>query len=96
MTRVVVLLDNGSAHGPNVARALAEAGVAVLTVHGQGRAPEGRGHYAGDPSDPFDVETATTMATDLFGPVDAVVDVADLPADPSAAVDAVSTMCRFV
>jgi hypothetical protein len=87
--RVLVLLDNGSPHGPDVARALAQAGIAVLTVHGQGRAPEGRGHFAGDPSDPVDVETATTMATELFGTVDAVIDVADLPADPEQALAAV-------
>lgn len=89
--RVIVLLDNGSPHGPLVARALAEAGASVLTVHGQGRAPEGRGHFAGDPTDPLDVETASTMATDLFGPVSLVLDLADLPVnvDAGAVVGAV-------
>lgn len=85
--RVVVLLDNGSEHGPLVARALAEAGVSVLTVHGQGRPPEGRAVFAGDPSDPVDVDTAQTMAAELFGAVHAVVDVADLPDDPARAID---------
>jgi NAD(P)-dependent dehydrogenase (short-subunit alcohol dehydrogenase family) len=81
--RVVVLLDNGTPHGPHVARALAEAGVCVVTVHGQGRAPEGRAHLSGDPSEPLDVATAKEMARELFGPVDAVIDVADLPDDDS-------------
>jgi len=89
--KVVVLLDNGSAHGVDVARALAEAGVSVVTVHGQGRPPEGRAVFAGDPSDPVDVQSAQTMATELFGRVDAVIDVADLPADPQRAIDTVAT-----
>lgn len=89
--RVLVLLDNGSPHGAHVARALAQAGASVVTVHGQGRPPEGRAVFAGDPSDPVDVETAETMATELFGTVDAVIDVADLPDDPERAIDAVST-----
>lgn len=89
--KVIVLLDNGCEHGPFVARALADAGASVVTVHGQGRAPEGRGHLAGDPSDPMDVETASTMAAELFGAVNAVVDVADVPvnADLAQVVDAV-------
>lgn len=89
--RVVVLLDNGSPHGTLVAKTLAEAGASVLTVHGQGRAPEGRGHFAGDPSEPMDVDTASTMATELFGPVSLVLDVADVPdtADAAAIVNAV-------
>lgn len=88
--RVVVLLDNDTAHGPTVAHALAEAGASVVTVHGQGRAPEGRGHLAGDPSDPMDVETASTMAAELFGPVDVVVDAADLPDQPADAIRALT------
>lgn len=81
---VIVLLDNGSPHGSLVAKALAEAGASVVTVHGQGRPPEGRGHFAGDPSDPMDVETASTMATELFGPVSLVLDVADVPVNADA------------
>lgn len=88
--RVLVLLDNGSSHGANVARALAQAGASVVTVHGQGRPPEGRAVFAGDPSDPVDVETAQTMAAELFGTVDAVIDVADLPDDPERAIHTVS------
>ncbi|MDQ1445724.1 MAG: hypothetical protein QOI20_2188 [Acidimicrobiaceae bacterium] len=88
--RVLVLLDNGSEHGAHVARALAQAGASVLTVHGQGRPPEGRGLFSGDGGDPLDVGTATTMATELFGPVDAVLDVADLPdGDPDALMESV-------
>jgi hypothetical protein len=61
-----------------------------LTVHGQGRPPEGRGLFSGDGGDPLDVGTATTMATELFGPVDAVLDVADLPdGDPDALMESV-------
>ena len=92
--RVIVLLDNGAEHGASVAKALAEAGASVVTVHGQGRPPEGRGHFAGDPSDPMDVETAKTMATELFGSVSAVVDVADVPvnAGPHEVVDAVRSL----
>lgn len=89
--RVIVLLDNGSEHGSLVAKALAEAGASVLTVHGQGRAPEGRGHYAGDPSDPMDVETAAIMATELFGPVSLVFDAADVPVNAKAS-DMVATI----
>ena len=83
---VVVLLDNGSEHGPAVAQALAEAGISVVTVHGQGRAPEGRAHLAGEPSNPVDVDAAKTMAEELFGRLDGVVDITDLPADPAEAV----------
>lgn len=88
--KVVVLLDNGSAHGAHVAKALAEAGVSVMTLHGQGRPPEGRAVFAGDPADPVDVDAAQTMASELFGRVDAVIDVADLPEDPSGAIDTVA------
>jgi NAD(P)-dependent dehydrogenase (short-subunit alcohol dehydrogenase family) len=89
--RVFVLLDNGaSVSSADVARALAEAGAAVVTVHGE-RPPEGRGVLAGDPSDPLDVEAATTMAQELFGPVDALLDLADLP---PVAVEAVAEVRR--
>jgi hypothetical protein len=85
--RVFVLLDNGgSTASVELARGLAEAGAAVVTVHGEGRAPEGRGHLAGDPAEPLDVDAATAMATELFGPVDAVLEVADLPVRPEDAV----------
>jgi hypothetical protein len=85
--RVFVLLDPGPTAGgadaSEVARLLAEAGASVVTVHQDPRPPEGRALYAGDPTDPVDVETATTMAAELFGPVDAVVDLADLPPRPA-------------
>lgn len=85
--RVFVLLDDGQAlASAAVSRALAEAGAAIITVHGAGAAPEGRGLFVGDPGEPVDVETATTMATELFGPVDGVVSVADLPDEPDKAV----------
>lgn len=88
--RVFVLLDNGrSLDAAEVAGALAEAGAATITVHGEGRAPDGRGVFVGDPENPLDVETAHTMATELFGPVNAVLDLADLPEMPEEAVAAV-------
>lgn len=81
--RVFVVLDPGlPANGAEVARLLAEAGASVLTVHQDDRPPEGRAVLAADPTDPVDVETATTMAGELFGPVDAVVNLTDLPDDP--------------
>jgi hypothetical protein len=85
--RVFVLLDAGdSAASAGLARGLAEAGAAIVTVHGHGRGADGRGVFAGDPTDPVDVDTAATMAAELFGPVDAVLDLAELPADPGVAV----------
>ncbi|HZQ28001.1 MAG TPA: hypothetical protein VFA94_09915 [Acidimicrobiales bacterium] len=82
--RVFVVLDPGpSTDAAEVARLLAEAGASVLTVHQDDRPPDGRGVLVADPTDSVDVETATTMAAELFGPVDAVVDLADLP--PGAA-----------
>ena len=90
--RVFVLLDNGSSTASaDIARGLAEDGASVVTVHGQGTRPEGRGHFAGDPSDPLDVDAAVTMATELFGPVDAVLDLADLP---RMAMDALAEVRR--
>jgi hypothetical protein len=85
--RVFVLLDGGdSAGSADLARGLAEAGAAIVTVHGQGRGADGRAVYIGDPSDSIDIEAASTMAAELFGPVDAVVDLAELPVDPAVAV----------
>lgn len=85
--RVFVLLDTGSSlASAEVAKGLAEAGAAVVTVHGE-RPPAGRGVLAGDPSDPLDLEAAKTMAQELFGPVDAILDlVADLPPDAAEAL----------
>jgi len=88
--RVFVLLDDGrSVDSADVARALAEAGAAIVTVHGERRGPDGRGVFAGDPGDALDVEAAETMAGELFGPVNAVLDLADLPRMPAEAVQAV-------
>jgi hypothetical protein len=88
--RVFVLLDpgppGGAADASEVARLLAEAGASVVTVHQDARPPEGRALYAGDPTDPVDVETASAMAAELFGPVDAVLDLADLPPRPADVV----------
>lgn len=88
--RVFVMLDAGSsARAAEVARALAEAGASVVTLHGDGRGADGRAVFAGDPRDELDVEAARTMAAELFGPVDAVLDAADLPRMPDEAVQAV-------
>ncbi len=89
--RVLVLLDDGrSTDAVAVAHALADAGASIVTLHGQGRGADGRGLFAGDPSDPLDVDAARTMAAELFGPVDAVVDLAELPRMPAEAVAAVT------
>jgi hypothetical protein len=78
--RVFVLLDDGTAaDGAEVAHGLAEAGASIVTVHEEGRPPDGRAVFAGSPANPFDVDAARAMAAELFGPVDAVVDLADLP-----------------
>lgn len=88
--RVFVVLDDGSSdRAADVARALAEAGASVVTLHGEDRGADGRGVFAGDPGAELDVEAAKTMAAELFGPVDAVLDAADLPAMPDEAVRAV-------
>ena len=88
--RVFVLLDDGrSADAADVARVLAEAGASVVTLHDEPRAPEGTAVFAGDPGDSVDVETAETMAAELFGPVDAVLNAADLPRMPEEALQAV-------
>jgi hypothetical protein len=69
-----------------VARRLAVAGASVVTLHQDGRGPEGRAVFAGDSAEPLDVDTARTMAAELFGPVDAVLDLADLPPDADGVV----------
>jgi NAD(P)-dependent dehydrogenase (short-subunit alcohol dehydrogenase family) len=86
--RVLVLLDDGrSTDSAAVARALAEAGAAVVTVHGEGRAPDGRAEFVADPSNPIDVDTAVTMATELFGPVDGVVSLGELSVHAPSAIE---------
>jgi hypothetical protein len=86
--RVFVLLETGAQPAAELGRLLAEAGASTITVHGHDQPPGGRGLLAGDPSNPLDVDAATAMATELFGPVDAVLDLSSLPADPEAALAA--------
>lgn len=85
--RVFVLLDDGTgADAAAVAHGLAEAGASVVTLHEEGGAPDGRASFTGSPTNPIDVDAAQTMATELFGPVDAVLYLSELPNSADTAV----------